>query len=324
MYYDRTRNCSQRINDKNINKILSNNIMDKSILFLILLLSILSFYKLSHFSEKKYQNNSFVKPEHNLFHILSNISSSSKVVLKEVKEKWSLTKQTIDPELNQKVVNLIKKVLTSITYISNIDFYINEINNVYIMKDKYGDFRCIVNADIYDVKNYYTIKLVIDFTSINGIIYLNYIDIDHSALNNLLNKYDIRWKSQGILSQYNMFDEDVQKLLDNHYDKNFNLVKLDRNSYTTDTINTFTLDQLTTNYLPVNTPQSDSPMFGQKNTFNWDSKAIPISTDNSYIMHNSSITPYPNEPYQAPGVVINPNKKNDYDWIRRTSISNSL
>ena len=121
-----------------------------------------------------------------------------------------------------------------------------------------------------------------------------------------------------------MFDEDVQKLLDNHYDKNYNLIKLDRNSYTVNTTNTFTLDQLTNNYLPVGTPTINSPMFGKKNSFNWDSKAIPISTDNTYVMHNSSTTPYPNEPYQAPGVVIHPNDKNNYDWIRRDSISNSL
>jgi len=285
---------------------------------------ILLFYKYSSFFEKKVQNNSFVKPEHNLFHLLSNISLSDKVVLKNIKEKWSLTKQTIDSELNEKIVNLIKKILMSLKNISNIDFYIKEINNVYIMKDNYNDFRCIVNSDIYDVNNYYTIKLVLDFTSIDNTIYLNYLDIDHSSLNNLLNKYDIRWKSQGILSQYNMFDEDVQKLLDNHYDKKYNLVKLDRNDYTKNTMNTFTLDQLTNNYLPVGTPTINSPMFGKKNSFNWDSRSIPISTDNTYVMHNSSKTPYPNEPYQAPGVVIHPNDPNNYDWIRRTSISNSL
>ena len=297
---------------------------NNSYLFLLIFIMILLFYKYSSFFEKKVQNNSFVKPEHNLFHLLSNISLSDKVVLKNIKEKWSLTKQTIDSELNEKIVNLIKKILMSLKNISNIDFYINEINNVYIMKDKYDDFRCIVNADIYDVKNYYTIKLVLDFTSIDNTIYLNYLDIDHSSLNNLLNKYDIRWKSQGILSQYNMFDEDVQKLLDNHYDKKYNLVKLDRNDYTKNTMNTFTLDQLTNNYLPVGTPTINSPMFGKKNSFNWDSRSIPISTDNTYVMHNSSKTPYPNEPYQAPGVVIHPNDPNNYDWIRRTSISNSL
>ena len=134
------------------------------------------------------------------------------------------------------------------------------------MKDKFSDFRCIVNADIYDVKNYYSIKLVLDFTSINDItIYLNYIDIDHSSLNNLLNKYDVKMElSRKILTKYNMFDEDVQKLLDNHYDKNYNLIKLDRNSYTTDTTNTFTIGQLSENYLPVDTPHSHSAMFGKK------------------------------------------------------------
>ena len=79
---------------------------NNSYLFLLIFIMILLFYKYSSFFEKKVQNNSFVKPEHNLFHLLSNISLSDKVVLKNIKEKWSLTKQTINAELNEKIVNL--------------------------------------------------------------------------------------------------------------------------------------------------------------------------------------------------------------------------
>ena len=82
--------------------------MDKSVIILVILVFLLTFYKLSHFSENKYENNSFVKPEHNLFNLLSNISLSNKVVLKDIKEKWSLTKQTID-SLNEKIIQFIKK-----------------------------------------------------------------------------------------------------------------------------------------------------------------------------------------------------------------------
>ena len=280
--------------------------MDKSFLILIIIVVIFSIYKVTSIDEIKYKHNSFLNPQDNLFNLLSNISLSDKVVLKNISEKWSLTKQTIDADLNQKITNFIKKILLSINQIAKLDFYIKSIENVYIMKDKDQNFRCIVNSFIYDIHNYYTIKLVMDFTSINQTIYINYIDIDSSSLNNLLNRYDIRWKSQGILSKYNMFDENVQKLLDNYYQTNYNLLKLDNQSYTENTINTFTIDQLVNMYLPVDTPSVNSPYFCRKTSFNWDSRAVPISTDENCIMHNPSTKPYPNEPYQAPGVVINP------------------
>ena len=258
--------------------------MDKSFIILIIIVVIFSIYKVTSIDEIKYKHNSFLNPQDNLFNLLSNISLSDKVVLKNISEKWSLTKQTIDADLNQKITNFIKKILLSINQIAKLDFYIKSIENVYIMKDKDQNFRCIVNSFIYDIHNYYTIKLVMDFTSINQTIYINYIDIDSSSLNNLLNRYDIRWKSQGILSKYNMFDENVQKLLDNYYQTNYNLLKLDNQSYTENTINTFTIDQLVNMYLPVDTPSVNSPYFCRKTSFNWDSRAVPISTDENCIM----------------------------------------
>jgi hypothetical protein len=280
--------------------------MDKSVIFLIIIILVFSMYRVSSLEEKKYLHNSFVNPQHNLLRLLDNISLSDKVILKNVHERWSLTKQTIDVDLNEKITNLMKKILLSMKHISTLDFYIKSIENVYVMKDKNENFRCIVNSFIYDIQNYYTIKLVLDFSSISGTIYLNYMDIDSSSLNNLLNRYDIRWDSQGILSKYNMFDENVEKLLNNYYDKNYNLLKLDNNSFTQTTMNTFTLDQLTNMYLPVDTPHVNSQDFCKKHSFTWDSRAVPISTGENCPMHNPRKSPYPYQPYQAPGNVITP------------------
>ena len=126
------------------------------------------------------------------------------------------------------------------------------------------------------------------------LLYINLIDIDQSALNNILNRYDVRWKSQGILTKYNMFDEDVQKLLDNYYENNFRVIPMSSESLTPDVSGTFNIDQLTHMYLPANIPLKDSPMFCKNKKFEWDSRSIPISTDEDCVMDQSSIQKYPN------------------------------
>ena len=43
-----------------------------------------------------------------------------------------------------------------------------------------------------NVKNFYTVKFLMDLVYFNGQYYLNYLSIDESAVTNLLNTYDIR------------------------------------------------------------------------------------------------------------------------------------
>jgi len=294
--------------------------MDKVLLFFLALSILYIIYKLTN--EPKPKNNSFKNPEHRLIQLLNKISSADKVVLRNITEKWSLNRNVIDNNLKQRVTDLIKKVLNGINGVSEEEFFMESIEKIYIMKDKDGNFRCIVNAFIYDVHNYHTIKIVFDITSIRDVDYINMIDIDQSALNNILNRYDVRWRSQGILTKYNMFDEDVQKLLDNYYKENFRVIPMSNDDLTPDVSGTFNINQLTTMYLPANIPSEDSPMFCNNNKFKWDSKSIPISTDNDCIMDQSSVQKYPNEPYNAPGVVTQRVDENNFSWMReRTNLS---
>lgn len=294
--------------------------MDKVLLFFSVIVILYIIYQL--LNEPKPKHNSFKKPEHRLIQLLNNISSADKVVLKNITEKWSLNKNVIDNNLKQRVKDLIKKILNGINGISEEEFFMESIDNLYLMKDKDGNFRCIVNAFMYDVQNYHTIKIVFDITSIRGIEYINMIDIDQSSLNNILNRYDVRWKSQGILTKYNMFDEDVQKLLDHHYEKTSRVIPMSNDDLTPDVSGTFNINQLTNMYLPANVPVKDSPMFCNNHKFEWDSKSIPISTDNDCVMDQSSIQKYPNTPYNAPGVVTQRVDNNSFSWMReRKNIS---
>jgi len=238
-------------------------------------------------------------PEERFVDALSNISSADKVVLKNVKEKWSLRRNLIDDNNNHKLTKIAKDVIDKSGINSGNDFYIKNIENVYIMKDKDNNFRAIMDFFVFDVQNFHTVKIILDVVSIERIIYINHIDIDESGIKNVIKNYDIRTDSHGILSNYNMFDEDTRIMLDNYYRENYKVVELDKDDYLTERTNLFTLDQLVDDYLPANVPVEDSPMF---------CKGVNCAFE------NPSYQPYPNTPYQAPGVVTNNVYQNDLDW----------
>ena len=86
------------------------------ILISVLVILFISYYNFVDVTDSK--NNSFVEPQHRLITLLSNISRADKVVLKDVKERWSLNRNVIDTELNQQITNVIEKPLNTISSIS--------------------------------------------------------------------------------------------------------------------------------------------------------------------------------------------------------------
>jgi len=247
--------------------------------------------------------------------LFNDISSADKVSLKNVTEKWSMNKDTMEVQLNEKMTDIIKIVISKIGGISSKEFYVKEIDNMYVMKDDDGNYRCILNCFIYDVKGYYTNKLIMDIVSIDGTIYLNFIDIDESSSNNILNTYDIRWDSQGILADYDMFDENVQVRLDNYYNSKYKILYLDNETIDKDLSGTYTLDQLVQFHLPANIPNEDSPMFCDKYSDTWDKDGVSDIINNC-LYNNRSSSPYPNTPYNAPGVISQRSDENVYAWIK--------
>ena len=215
----------------------------------------------------------------------------------------------MDVELDSRMTEVVKIIINKIGGIASKGFYVKGVDNMYVMKDDEGNFRCILNTFIYDIKGYYTNKLVMDIVSIDGTFYINFIDIDESSFNNILNTYDIRWESQGILADYDMFDENVQIMLDNYYNSKYKILYLDNETVDKDLSGTYTLDQLIQFHLPANTPTEDSPMFCNK--YDWDGNLI-----NNCIYHNRAETPYPNTPYNAPGVITDRSDENIYSWLK--------
>ena len=84
-----------------------------------------------------------------LTRLFDDISSADKVSLKNVTEKWSMNKDTMDVELDSRMTEVVKIIINKIGGIASKGFYVKGVDNMYVMKDDEGNFRCILNTFIY-------------------------------------------------------------------------------------------------------------------------------------------------------------------------------
>jgi hypothetical protein len=247
-----------------------------------------------------------------LVNTLRTISDSDKVVLTEVVEKWSLNKNIIDPETKKKSVEIIKEVMDTLEFFSNNKYHVKDIENVYVMKDKNGNFRTVISAFIYDIKEFHTVKIIIDVVYFENIMYINHIDIDESGVKNVLQHYDIKYKSSGILSNRNNFDTNVEALLDNYYRERYKVVPLKMNDMV-DLSGAFSFTDLHKKVLPKDAPQK-SPHFCKKDSFDWNSFGIQLPGEENCTANNPSIRTYPPQALNVP-VGVNSASVNPFSWM---------
>jgi hypothetical protein len=247
-----------------------------------------------------------------LVNTLRTISDSDKVVLTEVVEKWSLNKNIIDPQTKQKSVEIIKEVMDTLEFFSNNKYHVKDIENVYVMKDKNGNFRTVISAFIYDIKEFHTVKIIIDVVYFENIMYINHIDIDESGVKNVLQHYDIKYKSSGILSNRNNFDTNVEALLDNYYRERYKVVPLKMNDMV-DLSGAFSFTDLQKKVLHKEAPQK-SPHFCEKDSFDWNSFGIQLPGEENCTANNPSIRTYPPQALNVP-VGVNSASVNPFSWM---------
>jgi len=299
-----------------------------------LIIFLVALFACYHFSQKKHRNNKikglietlqnldttdFSRPKNKFFNVLRDIKKSDKIILDNVVSKRYLNRQTIDFDLNEKVINIMKKVITDLNNIlQENEYYIHDIDGLYIIKDNKNNYRLITISMLNDVKNYYTVKFVMDLVYFNGKYYLNYLNIDERATNNILNNYDIRQVdySNGILLNYDMVNDDLEDTLNNHYINNNNI--LDLTKIRDIKYNFFKLDDLNKYYLPSGVSNEYAPSFCKKyNEQIWDTNGNPIKNNNipeACVANNNSYRKIFNEPYDAPGVLYQ-NNTSDYSWL---------
>ena len=287
----------------------------------------------------------FVKPEHRLLKILNDVSSGSKINLKGSCQRFVFNKNTISRELNDKLINVTKDIINSINQISNDDFFVKSIENVYGLIDSKKNQRYFIDFFIYDTRNFYTIRLLSDIVIIDQEIYINYLNINTGSTNALLNNYDVKFRSTGILFDSDMFHEDILKLFDNHYLSDFNVIGVSDTNLeynTEDLTSVLTLNSLKQLYFPATKPpdeirelhskglsshlemylpenqgQKRSSMFCNKEKIIWDKFGIPIKneTDEDCVFNNH-INFEVNQPWNGPGDLYKRTSNDAYKWLK--------
>ena len=293
----------------------------------------------------------FVKPEHRLLNILNNVSSGSKINLKGTCSKFMYNKNTISKDLNDKLIFVITKIISSINQISKDDFYVKSIENVYGLIDAKKNQRYFIDFFIYDTNNYYTIRLLADIVIIDEEIYINYLNINTGSTNAILNKYDVKFRSAGILFDSDMFHEDILKIFDNHYSSNFNVIGVSDTNLeynTEDLTSVLTLNSLEQLYFPATKPpneikelhskglssylemylpndqkQKRSSLYCNKEKIVWDKFGIPIKEEDSEnCLFNNHINFEVNQPWQGPGDLYKRTSNDAYKWLKDPARSN--
>lgn len=249
--------------------------------------------------------------------IFNDINSSKKIILDDIIENWSLNKDTIDFKIESTLITIIKNILFAVKNITENDYFVKNIENVYIMKDKNNNYRSVLNCFIYNIKEYHTVKLVIDFVSIDNIIYLNYIDIDESGVKTMINNYDLKWNSGGILLNINTFNSDVINNIDRYYrDKYFvELYKKENYKYDFVLDGGYTLNQLITNYVPAESKTIHSPLFCDKTTYDWNNLSLFNKSNEHCDFNKQTVATYPNYPTFMPGDITNNVDDSMYEWL---------
>ena len=210
-------------------------------------------YLHSSYTEPTITDQGFVKPEQRLLKIFNSISSGSKVTLDGICSKFIYNKNTIDKSVEDKLTTVMKDLINTIQQISKNDYYIKQIENVYAMISQDNNQRYFVDFFIYDVKHFYTIRVISDIVIIDDEIYINYMNLQTGSNPTILNKYDVKFNDTGILFDGNMFKENIDQLFDSFYRQSFDVIGVNKTSleYTNkDLTSVVSLNSLKNMYFP--------------------------------------------------------------------------
>ena len=291
----------------------------------------------SHTIKENLIKDKFVKPTHNLLYIFNQMSSYDKLRLNGNCKSSIFTRDTIPKNKDEYLKDVLNIIIEHVKFIdSEQDYYLHGIEQVYEQEDVHGNKRYIVIAFLYDVKNYYTIKVFMDFLRFKDtdVLYVNSIGNEFSSNYNVLNKYDFSIFSKGYLRDYNMFDRDSNAILEENYKKYYKLIgvndssieyhlldnvyKIDKGTFNSETFNKYDLDNYNKYYYSDRTPMERSGTFCQKHLNDWDEHGIKM--ENQFIppdciANNNTTAKELNRPYFGPGVITQRTDENDYSWL---------
>jgi hypothetical protein len=294
-------------------------------LFFIIILFVLNYHNNNNLKNKLI-NNSFVKPNNELIFEFDEYDNNNKITLgNNVVKDVMFTKNTIPIEFNTKVINNIKDLIYDYNKLNNSYYFIKNIDQIYIQIDNNNNKRYVLGAFIYDINNYYTLKIMVDYVKLNNRILINSIGILEGSYYNILNRYDYTIFSRAYLGEYNTFDKDIINILDENYKKYHKLVGIENTSLDFGVNeaeitegNQDDLSRYSNIYYPNNIPQVKFDPFCKKHLNLWDKTSAKIKNpniDKNCVVHNNSTLRINNDPYFAPGVITQRVDYNDYSWM---------
>ena len=337
--------------------------------FIILILGLLIFFyllQIKHTNLAGYNLNlktdlnptniGFVKPEHRLLKVLNTVSAGSKIKIDGKLNAYIYNKNTIDKSVEDRLSAIIKKIISTINLLTENNYYIKQIENVYGLISRNGNQRYFIDFFIYDIKNYYTVRCISDIVIVDKEIYINYLNVQTGSNPTILNKYDIKFNDTGILFDGNMFKENIDGLFDSFYKNSFEVISIPetsleysnidltsvvsmnsmRNLYYPSSISPETINDLEKKdlsgyvemYLPNSQINIKSPQFCEKYKVEWNSYGIPNLSDNkdkNCYVHDNSMEATINRPINPPGLFNNMRESNSqYNFLLNRPISNSL
>ena len=264
---------------------------------------------------------------------LSNeISNQNKINLSGITIENLYLKTTIDEQLLSYVKYIIQHVIKKMLNLKyNLDYYFKDIIELYQQYDNHGNQRYIIKCFIFELQNFYQVKILIDVIIINNSVYINYIGEDLASNINILNKYDFNIDDMGYLSNRNNIKYNIKQIVDNYYKKYYNIIgynssKLEYSHYISklDTIKKYDINDLNKYYLPPEIPNIYNNNFTNNKSLNWDVNGINYTVDGSdNSINNNSTTMQPNIPNNYPG--INPTIRNyqgTYSYLEDIGLGN--
>lgn len=301
-------------------------------------------------------NIGFVKPEHRLLKVLNTVSAGSKIRLDGKLQAYIYNKNTIDKSVEDRLSAIMKKLIGTINLLTENDYYIKQIENVYGLISRNGNQRYFIDFFIYDIKNYYTVRCISDIVIVDKEIYINYLNVQTGSNPTILNKYDVKFNDTGILFDGNMFKENIDGLFDSFYKNSFEVISVPetsleysnvdltsvvsmnsiRNLYYPSSISPDTVKDLEKKdlsgyvemYLPEQQINIKSPQFCEKYKIEWDSYGIPNLSDNkdkNCYVHDNAVQATINRPINPPGLFNDQRMdRTQYDFLLNRPISNSL
>ena len=300
-------------------------------------------------------NLGFVKPEHRLLKVFASISSGTKVRLQGMCKEIVYNKNTIDKEINDRLVRITEQMINTLQQVTQQEYFMKRIENVYCQMDSKNNQRYIIDFFIYDINNYYTIRLIGDIVILDDEIYINYLNVQSGSNPTLLNKYDVKFNTMGILFDADMFHENIGNLFDNYYMNSFKLIGISdknkeynredltevlslnslRNMYFPSNESPMTIQDYTNKglserleeYVPSDQMTIKSPSFCKKSQLRWDSQGIPLQeNDNakSCYENNNSTLAIMNDPRFVPGLMYKRSSEDAYSWLKDPARGNII